>query len=184
MKLLHHLNIDQSWTLFLDRDGVINRRLPDDYVKKLEEFEFLPDVPDAIRKLSQIFGCVIVVTNQQGIGKGLMTVQDLSIIHDEMCREIESHGGRIDKIYFSPHLKSEQSNMRKPGSGMAQAAKLDFPEIDMKKSIMAGDSESDMWFAKNSGMHAVWINSEGVKDETGIALASFENLPRFVTAIQ
>lgn len=184
MKDLRHLHINKDWTLFLDRDGVINRRLPDDYVKTTDEFEFLPEVPDALRKLAQIFGRIVVVTNQQGIGKGLMTEDDLTRIHDYMCSTIEENGGRIDKVYFSPHLKSEGNARRKPGIGMALEAKKDFPEIDMEKSIMAGDSESDMRFAGQAGMKAVWINCEGAKDGTGIALASFENLSGFVSGIQ
>jgi D-glycero-D-manno-heptose 1,7-bisphosphate phosphatase len=74
-------NIDASWTLFLDRDGVVNKRLMNDYVKSVGEFELLPDVDEAIRLAGSVFGTIVVVTNQQGIGKGLMTERNLSDIH-------------------------------------------------------------------------------------------------------
>ena len=70
---LQDLKIDRGWTLFLDRDGVINRRIVDDYVKSWDQFKFLPGVPDAIKRLAGVFGRIIVVSNQQGIGIGLMT---------------------------------------------------------------------------------------------------------------
>ncbi len=73
--------IDESWTLFLDRDGVINRRLMGDYVKSLDEFEILPGVLGAIKNFSKKFGRIVIVTNQQGIGKGLMTNEDLNAVH-------------------------------------------------------------------------------------------------------
>jgi len=161
---LKNLNIDKSWSLFLDRDGVINKRLEGDYVKTLDEFEFLEGVPEAISILSGIFGKIIVVTNQQGIGKGLYTENDLNIIHHYLADEIEKHGGRIDKVYFSPHLASDNHQNRKPGIGMALEAKKDFPEIDLSRSFMIGDSMSDMQFGKTAGMKTVFISEEKKTD--------------------
>ena len=99
---LKNLNIDDTWCLFLDRDGVINKRVEGDYIKKWEEFEFLPGVLEALHIFSGVFDKIFVVTNQQGIGKGLMTEIDLEHIHDEMIQEIKINGGRINKIYHSP----------------------------------------------------------------------------------
>src|ERR1700752_888149 len=104
---LKHLSIDKTWSLFLDRDGVINKRLENDYVKTLSEFEFIEGVPEAIKILSALFGKIIVVTNQQGIGKGLYSKNDLNIIHHYMSDEIEKHEGRLDKVYFFPHLVAD-----------------------------------------------------------------------------
>ena len=163
---LKNLNIDKSWSLFLDRDGVINKRLEGDYVKTLAEFEFLEGVPEAIKILSGIFGKIIVVTNQQGIGKGLYTENDLNIIHHYLTDEIEKHEGRIDKIYFSPHLAGANHPHRKPGIGMALEAKKDFPEIDLARSFMAGDSLSDMQFGKAAGMKTVFINEENISESS------------------
>ena len=162
---LKNLNINKSWSLFLDRDGVINKRLEGDYVKTLDEFEFIDGVPGALKILSGIFNKIIMVTNQQGIGKGLYTENDLNIIHHYLTDEIEKHEGRIDKIYFSPHLASANHHSRKPGIGMAQQAKIDFPEIDFTKSIIAGDSMSDMQFGKTAGMKTVFISAENIVDK-------------------
>jgi histidinol-phosphate phosphatase family protein len=157
---LKNLNIDTTWSLFLDRDGVINKRLEDDYVKKWKEFEFLSGVLEALHIFSGIFGKIFVVTNQQGIGKGFMTEADLDKIHDEMITEIKNNGGRINKIYHSPYREEEHSVFRKPNIGLARKAKIDFPKIEFEKSIMAGDSKTDMQFGRNSGMITVLISSD------------------------
>lgn len=152
--------VNRTWTLFLDRDGVINRRIVDGYVTRWEEFEFLPGVLDALKIMARHFGRIIVVSNQQGIAKGIMTEEDLDRIHSSMIRQIEGARGRIDLVLHSPHLSSEGSPMRKPGIGMAVEAKKMFPEIDFEKSIMAGDSESDMLFGRNAGMKTVLISPD------------------------
>ncbi|MBO6517272.1 MAG: HAD family hydrolase [Bacteroidia bacterium] len=157
---MNSFKIDKSWTLFLDRDGVINKRLIDDYVKSWDEFEFLPGTINAIADFSQWFGVIVVVTNQQGIGKGLMTVDDLQSIHNQMVESIEQGQGRIDGIYFCPDLKHTNPVCRKPQPGMGYQAKEDFPEIDFSKSIMVGDSLSDMEFGRKLGMKNVFISSE------------------------
>ena len=152
--------IDTSWTLFLDRDGVINVRLIDDYVKNINEFEFLPGVLEAFKIFAEKFGRIIIVTNQQGVGKGLMTMQDVDQVNNFMQKEIEAQKGRIDKIYVCPQLKSDPNNFRKPSPRMAYMAQRDFPEIDFEKSIMIGDSNSDIEFGKNAGMYTILIGDE------------------------
>ena len=149
--------IDISWTLFLDRDGVINKKLDGDYVKTIDEFEFLPYALEAIKLFSSHFHRVVIVTNQQGISKRLMTEDDLHKVHQHLLQEVQNFGGRIDAIYHAPQLAEENSIMRKPNIGMALHAKEEFPSIDFKKSIMVGDSISDMEFAKNANMFAVFI---------------------------
>ena len=155
--------IDKTWTLFLDRDGVINTRLVDDYVKNINEFEFMPGVLDAFRIFAEKFGKIIIVTNQQGVGKGLMTMQDVDIVHKFMLKEIENQKGRVDAIYVCPQLKSDPDNFRKPSPKMAYMAQHDFPEIDLEKSIMIGDMNSDLEFGKNCGMYTVFIGNEPIK---------------------
>lgn len=154
---LKSLHIDDSWTLFLDRDGVINRRLTDDYVKSPDDFELIPGVAEALKDLSKRFGKMIVVSNQQGIGKGLMTVSNLEKVHEKMLSLISNAGGRIDAVFFASSLANEQSIMRKPNIGMGLAARKRFPEIRFKSSIMAGDSFGDVQFGKRLGMKTVLI---------------------------
>jgi D-glycero-D-manno-heptose 1,7-bisphosphate phosphatase len=147
-------------TLFLDRDGVINRRLPGRYVQEWSEFHFLPGVPETIARLCTHFDRVVVVTNQQGIGKGLMSAEDLHAVHPQMVAAVEKAGGRIDGIYFCPDLASSQDNCRKPAPAMGLWARRDFPEIDFERSVMVGDSLSDMVFGKELGMLTVLITSK------------------------
>ena len=173
------LNIDSSSALFLDRDGVINRRLPGTYVRDIREFEFLPGVLEAVRILSGIFPYVFVVTNQQGIGKGFMTEAALNRLHAYMLEEIERHGGRIDKIYFAPQLEAENHIMRKPNPGMAFAALRDFPGVDLSRSIMVGDSPSDMLFGVNAGMQNVLISEVEPQDKDIPYLLRFNSLYEF-----
>ncbi|HEY1039491.1 MAG TPA: HAD family hydrolase [Bacteroidia bacterium] len=176
---LSNLNIDKSWTLFLDRDGVINKRIVDDYVKKWDEFEFLEGVLDALKIFSEKFGRIVVVTNQQGIGKGVMRTEDLELIHKNMLYEITYFKGRIDKVYFSPYLAAENHATRKPQIGMALQAQKDFPEVDFSKSLMIGDSTSDIEFGKTAGMKTVYIGKENKANADFI----FENLLKAAKAI-
>ncbi|MBL7934033.1 MAG: HAD family hydrolase [Bacteroidia bacterium] len=179
---LKNLNINKNWTLFLDRDGVINKKLENDYVKHWIEFEFIEGSIDAIKYLETVFDKIVIVTNQQGIGKKLYRTEDLELIHKNMLYEIEYYGGRVDKVYFSPHLASENHPSRKPGIGMALEAKKDFPGIDFSKSIMVGDSMSDMEFGRTAGMITVYI-SEEKKADPKIDF-NFTSLNDFVVALQ
>jgi histidinol-phosphate phosphatase family protein len=154
------MNYDKSWTLFLDRDGVINHKLDNDYVKSWDEFEFLPGALDALAKFADVFGTIVIVTNQQGIGKGIYTASDLEEVHRRMMTEIENAGGRIDKIYYCPGLAKDDPPCRKPNPGMALDAKKDFPSIDFERSVMVGDSVSDMEMGRAVGMRTVFIASE------------------------
>ncbi len=179
---LKNLNINKNWTLFLDRDGVINKKIDNDYVKQWIEFEFIEGVLDALKFLNTVFGNIIVVTNQQGIGKKLYRKEDLEIIHKNMLYEIAYHGGKIDKVYFSPYLKSENHPYRKPGIGMALKAKEDISTINFKESIMVGDSMSDMEFGRNAGMKTIYI-SEEITENNKIDF-NFKSLNEIVISLQ
>ena len=156
-------NPNSSWTLFLDRDGVINTRLPGRYVKQWKDFEFTPNCLEAIAEFGKIFKTIVVVTNQQGIGKGIMTKEELEKIHDELRLKVKNAGGCIDQIYYSHKLKVHNPPCRKPNTGMAWQAKKEFPHIDFQKSIMVGDSFSDMEFGWQLGMRTIFI--EGKEEE-------------------
>lgn len=171
-----------DWTIFLDRDGVINRRLPDDYVRHFSQFDFLPGVLEAIATLATVFVRIFIVTNQQGIGKGLMTEKELEAIHHAMLAEIIQADGRIDKIYYCPHLASEDCQCRKPLPGMALQAVMNFPEVDFGRSIMAGDTESDMRFGANLGMKTALIGEEPMQQITPDL--RFPNLLQLATYFQ
>ena len=180
---LTDLSLNKEWTLFLDRDGVINERLVGDYVKNPGEFKFIESVPEAIAKLSGIFGLIIIVTNQQGIGKGLMTVDDLKAVHDLMISGIEREGGRIDDIYFCPHLEEENSPCRKPSTGMAKLAQQHYPDIDFSKSIMVGDGLHDMEFGKQLGMVTIY-NGTAYDESNKFIDLRLDSLIEFSSKIQ
>lgn len=143
-------------TLLLDRDGVINRLRVNDYVKCWEEFEFLPGVLEALAEWNRRFDHIFIVTNQRGVGKGVMTEADLQEVHARMCREIERHGGRIDRIYYCTAL-TEEDPRRKPGDGMFRDILRDYPEVKRESCLMLGDSESDMRFAENCGIKGIRV---------------------------
>lgn len=180
---LKDLSLNNDWTLFLDRDGVINERLIGDYVTNTDEFHFIEGVPEAISELSKIFGLIIVVTNQQGIGKELMTEEDLRIIHDFMVRGIQEAGGRINKIYHSPQLERDHNPLRKPNTGMAMQAQKDFHEIDFSKSVMVGDGLHDMEFGRRLGMIRVFISDDHQSTDPDLYDISFPSLSSFAKSV-
>lgn len=151
--------IDSTWTLFLDRDGVINKNIDGGYVLDWEQFEFLPGVLETLPKLAKLFPRIIVVTNQQCIAKGLLTEEGLQEIHQNMMNMVELNGGRIDAVYYAPDMAAPNNNLRKPRNGMAFLARNDFPEIDFSKSVMVGDKVSDMEFGKSTGMITVYLSA-------------------------
>jgi histidinol-phosphate phosphatase family protein len=142
-------NINSSWTLFIDRDGVVNDEKQLDYIHTWDEFKFYEGVKEALKIFNEKFGIIIMVTNQRGVAKGLTKIEDLHLIHKNMLQEIEDAKGRIDHIYFCADMESEN---RKPNPGMGLQAMKDFPKIDLSKSIMIGNTLSDMKFGRNLGV--------------------------------
>ena len=141
-------------TIFLDRDGVINRQpAPHDYVKRWEEFEFLPGVPQAIRRLNEAGYRVLVVTNQRGIALQRMTTDDVNDIHSHMREELAKNGAHVDGIYVCPHDYG-QCRCRKPDIGLFLQAERDF-EIDKRASYMIGDDKSDIIAGQRYGVKGI-----------------------------
>ena len=147
---------DNNWTLFLDRDGVINQEIHDGYVNTWEDFVFYDGVKDAIKILSARFKYVIVITNQRGVGRGITKPENLQIIHRNMVKEIEAAGGRIDGIYFCTDAARDSPN-RKPNIGMALQARKEFAAIDFSKSVMVGNTFSDMEFGRGIGAKTIFL---------------------------
>ena len=176
--------IDKTWTLFLDRDGVINHEKKEDYILNWKEFHFYDGVTQAIKILSQIFGTIVMVTNQRGVGKGLMSSTDLTDIHNNMLAIIDKSEGRLDKIYYCDSMDNDCYD-RKPNPGMAYQAKKDFPQIDFRKSIMVGNKLSDMKFGKNAGMYTVYLDTTNPEVPSDEALIDFrfKDLPSFAETV-
>ncbi len=175
--------VDDSWTLFLDRDGVINKRIMSGYVTSIEEFEFLADVPETIAAFSKVFRYVFVVTNQQGVGKGLMTESNLVELHRYMEQKIEEVNGSITRTYYAPGVVSPDNYLRKPKPGMALLAQRQYKGVDFERSIMVGDTDSDMLFGKNLGMKTVRIASP--EEKIGVeADVTVDRLVDFLTWLE
>jgi len=151
-----------NWSLFLDRDGVLNQRPGDGYVLNPAQFQWSDGSLEALVGLQGIFQHIVVVTNQQGVGKGLMQASDLEEINTGMLSEIREAGGHVDGIYSATGLRSSDSFQRKPGPGMALEAAREFPGICFSRSIMAGDTFSDMLFGLRLGMVTVLIGQGNV----------------------
>lgn len=151
--------IDKSWTLFLDRDGVINVETPGTYITSWSEFVFCDGALDALRSLSELFGRIVVVTNQRGVGRGVMSMDDLKDISARMTAAITDKGGRIDRIYACTAVDDSDHN-RKPNIGMAIQAHEDFPEIDFHHSVIVGNSITDMEFGKRAAMRTVFLTTK------------------------
>jgi D-glycero-D-manno-heptose 1,7-bisphosphate phosphatase len=156
--MLNLQHIDNTWTLFLDRDGVINEEKEDSYIFHYGEFHFYAGALEALKRFGEVFGHIVVVTNQRGVGKGLMTAADLQAIHEQMVAAIVAVGGRIDRIYFADSLDNDHP-LRKPQPGMAHAAQRELPAIDLSRAIMVGNNLSDMEFGRNAGMYTVYLKT-------------------------
>lgn len=140
--------------VFLDRDGVINKRIVDDYVKIWDEFQFLPCVFEAIKTINEKGYLAIVVTNQRGIARGLMTEDALKEIHQRMLQEIQEHGAHIDDVFYCPHNIDDNCDCRKPKPGMLIKAKEKW-DIDFAKSYIIGDSQSDIEAGQRVGCRGI-----------------------------
>lgn len=164
--------------LFLDRDGVINKKIPEDYVKFPSEFVLLAGVQEALQILQDYFGLFFIVTNQQGIGKKLMTREQLQVVHKYMQEELDF---TFDGIYYCPHLAEYRPFCRKPQPGMAYQALQGFPQIVFPDSVMVGDMGSDMQFARAMEMKAVQI-TDGEKSQ--YADEQYDSLLAYANALK
>ena len=143
---------------FLDRDGVINVKAPEgQYVTRWEEVQFLPGVANAIGLLNKAGFRVIVISNQRCVAKGLVTSDQVEVLHQQICRELAGLGAVIDAVYFCPHETTPPCSCRKPAPGMLLQAAREH-EIDLGASWMIGDSEADVAAGKNAGCRTVLLD--------------------------
>jgi D-glycero-D-manno-heptose 1,7-bisphosphate phosphatase len=140
-----------SRAVFLDRDGVINRKATGDgYVTCWEDVDLLPGAAQAISLLNRFGFLVIIVTNQRCVAKGLLTPGELEYLHAQLCDVLAAMGGRIDQVYYCPHEKQPPCNCRKPNPGMLLVAARDH-RIELKASWMIGDSDDDVEAGRAAG---------------------------------
>lgn len=134
--------------IFLDRDGTINKEK--NYLYKIEDFKFIPGMPDAIKRWNDLNYLVIVVTNQAGVARGYYTEEDVKILHTYINDELQMYSAWIDKFYYCPHHPTEGNgkylricNCRKPNTGLLEQAIKEF-DIDISQSFLFGNSKSDL----------------------------------------
>lgn len=146
--------------IILDRDGVINKKpAKADYVKKWEEFEFLPGAIDAVKMLNERGFSIFIITNQAGIARKLMTESDLRSIHHRMKNEMETKGAKIERIYYCPHGWDDGCECRKPKAGMFYEVARDY-NINLTKTVFIGDDERDLEAGHAAGCRTILVNAE------------------------
>jgi D-glycero-D-manno-heptose 1,7-bisphosphate phosphatase len=162
--------------IFFDRDGVVNLRKIDDYVRSWEEFTFLPGIADILAEVHDAGRIAVLVTNQRGIGRGLMSEEDLADIHRRMQEELASHAGTgFDAIYHCPHERSDNCSCRKPLPGMLMQAAAEH-NISLADSWMIGDSESDIEAGIAAGCHTARIAAPDEPTQAEIAGESLRDV--------
>jgi D-glycero-D-manno-heptose 1,7-bisphosphate phosphatase len=165
--MLVWLNLPQppnSRFLLLDRDGVLNENRPD-YVKRLDEVCFYRDALEALELLKRKGVGVMLISNQSGINRGLIGMDDFWEIHEGVIRRVEECGGSIMAAFYCPHRPNENCDCRKPAPSMIAAA-CRFAGIEPQEVFFIGDSESDMAAAANAGCRGVRLYRDGASDGT------------------
>ena len=158
--------------VFLDRDGVLNRKLPEGaYVSDWAQFQWLPGAVEAVARMNRAGLTVIVVSNQRGIALGRLSVEQLELIHGQLRSRLECQGARLDAIYYCPHDHGE-CNCRKPDIGLFEQAAKDFPEVDANNSVVIGDSLSDIQAGRRLGMRTLFIQGEPDRQKPGAQAAA------------
>lgn len=143
--------------IFLDRDGVINKNPKEhNYIKSWDEFVFLPGARKAIKRLNNHSYSVIVVSNQAGINKGLISQDRVEEIHRLMAEEIKNSGGEIRAVYYCPHREDENCDCRKPHPGLLLKAARDF-SLDLKRSYLIGDAIEDISAGERAGCQTILV---------------------------
>lgn len=161
-------------TVFLDRDGVINRDSAA-YIKSWQEFEFLPGSLEALRRLTASGFTILVVTNQSAVGRGLISSETLAGIHRNMRSAIRRHGGRIRDVFFCPHVPQAGCDCRKPRPGLILQAQQRYG-IDLEAAAMVGDSARDIACARRAGCALAVRVRSGIQDSVQQPPAAVETV--------
>jgi D-glycero-D-manno-heptose 1,7-bisphosphate phosphatase len=158
--------------VFLDRDGVINRKAPEgEYTGHWSEFHLLPGVESAIAELNRSGRRILVVSNQRGIALGLYSRDDLDSLHKRLQQHLATHCAHIDGFYICPHDEN-QCDCRKPKTGLFLQAFRDFPDISVENSVLIGDSISDIEAARTLGMSCIFIEGDPQTRKDGAECAA------------
>ena len=149
----------EKLVIFLDRDGVINKKRSD-YVKNTNELEFITNIFKGIKQFNDLGFTIIIITNQSVINRKIISEEQLKKIHNYMLKIMKKNACNITKIYYCPHRPNEKCNCRKPNTGMIEKAIKDF-KIEISNSILIGDSKSDIEAATKMGIKSIKIETDG-----------------------
>ena len=155
--------------IFLDRDGVINYDF-DGFIKCVAEFIFLPRSLAALRLLTESGFDVILISNQSGVGRGIIAPANLAAIHRHLIETVETNGGRIKDIFFCPHIPEDDCDCRKPKPGLIFKAR-DTYDIDLSKTVMVGDKLIDINCARRAGCEKAILVRTGHGEKADRSLA-------------
>jgi len=171
------------YTVFLDRDGVINKKAPDGfYIDHPDKLCLLPDVAKAVRQLNDLDIFTVIVTNQRGVSRGILTEEMLAVIHQKMGYELQKEGARIDKIYYCPH-EAGVCYCRKPDIGLFMRAKQEYPKIEFSRSYMIGDSLIDIIAGNKVGCKSILIGDAQnmLSEQAAITISSLQDAVTCIT---
>ena len=164
-------------TVFLDRDGTLN---PDPgYIQSPDQFDLFPGVADALARLKQAGARLILVTNQSGIARGLLSTRDLEVVHMKLKDLLHAAGASLDAVYFCPHHPDDRCSCRKPNTGMIDQALRDWP-VDLTRAYMIGDHVRDMELAKRMGLRSILVTTGSVHPQEAEAMKESETAPHCV----
>jgi D-glycero-D-manno-heptose 1,7-bisphosphate phosphatase len=144
-------------TVFLDRDGTINVKAPEgEYITRPEDLVLLPGAADAVRRLNEAGVEVVVVTNQRGIARGLMSEDDYTAVTGVLADRLAEHGARWRAVFHCPH-EAGACRCRKPETGLIDRARVEVPGLDVTGAVLIGDSESDVEAGRRAGLRTVLL---------------------------
>jgi D-glycero-D-manno-heptose 1,7-bisphosphate phosphatase len=165
------LPMENKPAVFFDRDGVLNKDIH--YLYKIEEFGWIPGAIETIQYFNKRGYYVFVITNQSGVARGYYTEDDVRNLHEWMNQQLALHDAHIDDFFYCPHhidgtvpAYTQNCSCRKPYTGMLEQAKKKY-SIDMKKSLLIGDKESDIECAKNAGILGVQFTGDNLYEMLG-----------------
>ncbi|NCD33762.1 MAG: HAD family hydrolase [Spartobacteria bacterium] len=161
--------------VFFDRDGIINQSPGPGYVEHVDDFHLIPAFIDALRIVKKHHRLAIVISNQRGVSRGIMSAKTVDAIHDKLQRSLQNHGLAMDAIYYCPHNHNE-CDCRKPKPGMLLRASEDW-HIDLAHSLMVGDSESDVEAGHRAGCRTVRVHPDASQSAAEYRIHEMQELP-------
>ncbi len=165
---------------FLDRDGVISIFTPNDYIKKWNEFQFLPDAIEGLQMLVKNGFRIVIVSNQAGVGRNVFSEDDLKDITENMLAELKKQGIEIFKVYYCIHTPEDNCNCRKPKTGMMEKFISEYGDFERSKAFFVGDSDVDVEIGVKTGLKTILVLSGKTKNTEEIEGWKYQ--PDFIAA--